>query len=290
MFRRLPMGPIVWVFVLLGSTGLGANADSESDGVVEASLDEALRAFADRSGLQLVYPAELAEGKTANHAGAAARDAKTREQELDLLLAGSGLGYRFVNAHTVALVVAVDRSDDEDSAGDAANTDEATASGDEDANADDDADIETVVVTGTRLPTGDPSARVAILTREDVKALGVATTEEVIRSIPHNFSTVNGFNNLDTTDIDIWLGRLALGISTVNLRGFGSVNTLVLVNGKRVAGAAGYEGLFTNIRHIPASAIERVEVHLDGGPRYTALTGSAASSTSSSARTTRACK
>ena len=56
-----------------------------------------------------------------------------------------------------------------------------------------------------------------------------------------------------------------LGTSTANLRGFGSANTLVLVNGKRIASAAGVEDLFANIRHIPASAIERVEVHLDGG-------------------------
>ena len=133
--------------------------------------------------------------------------------------------------------------------------------------ADDGDDAEIIIVVGTRLTTGDPSARVMVIDVEEIKSRGVTTVEEIIRSIPHNFSTINSFNNLDfgSDVLDTNPGALGLGTSTANLRGFGSANTLVLVNGKRVAGNAGGEDLFANIRHIPASAIERVEVHLDGG-------------------------
>ena len=126
---------------------------------------------------------------------------------------------------------------------------------------------EIIVVVGTRLTSGDPSARVVVMDLEEIKARGVTTVEEIVRSIPHNFSTINSFNNLDfgSDVLDVNLGAMNLGTSTANLRGFGSANTLVLVNGKRIASAAGVEDLFANIRHIPASAIERVEVHLDGG-------------------------
>ena len=41
-------------------------------------------------------------------------------------------------------------------------------------------------------------------------------------------------------------------------------NTLVLLNGRRVAGTAGYEDDFVNLLNVPLSAIERVDVQLDG--------------------------
>lgn len=272
MFRRLPMGPIVCAFVLFGSTGLGANADSDSDGVVEASLDEALRAFADRSGLQLVYRAELAEGKTANHAVAAARNAKTREQELDLLLAGSGLAYRFVNAHTVAIDVAVDESDDEGSTGNPPGTDEADSEDDEDAPADDDSDVETIYVTGTRLPTGDPAAVVYSYTADEITARGVSTMEELFQALPWSFGSVTTqTNNIpagiagDQAGDEVFHFGLGHGVSTINLRALGSENTLVLINGRRIAGMAGNQNDFANILHVPLSAIERVDIQLEGG-------------------------
>ena len=126
--------------------------------------------------------------------------------------------------------------------------------------------LEVLVVTGTRL-TADPTARVIVITAQDIARKGLSTTEEIIRSIPHNFSTINSFNNLafGSDVLDANLGALGLGVSSANLRGLGSRNTLVLVNGRRIAGVAGQEELFANIRHIPAAAIERVEVLLDGG-------------------------
>ena len=129
---------------------------------------------------------------------------------------------------------------------------------------------EEIVVVGTRLAKGDPTARVVVIDFDEIKALGAATAEEIVRTLPQNFAGFNRFSagvfSPDLAEFDESVSfHAAFGSATANLLGLGSSNTLVLVNGKRVAGLAGEEGLFANIRHIPASAIERVEVHLDGG-------------------------
>ena len=127
-------------------------------------------------------------------------------------------------------------------------------------------DYEEMIVTGTRLTTPDPSRRVFTITADMIAARGLVTTEDIIRSIPQNFSSINSATNLNfgSSAIDSNLGALALGISTANLNGFGSGNTLVLLNGKRVAGQAGSDEFFANLRDLPAGFIERVEVSSDG--------------------------
>ena len=143
---------------------------------------------------------------------------------------------------------------------------EEPAAAEEPVPAEESAPVEEIVVTGTRLKTGDPTARLDTITAADIAARGIASTEELIRSIPQNFSTINSGNNLAIDfALDTNLGPEGHGVATANLRGLGSGNTLVLVNGRRLAGAAGASEFFANIRDIPLGAIERVEVYLDGG-------------------------
>ena len=128
--------------------------------------------------------------------------------------------------------------------------------------------VEEVIVTGTRLQGGDPTARVDVITADEIAMQGLTTVEDVIRSLPQNFSTINSSNSLlfGSDLLDDNLGALGLGAATANLRGFGSKNTLVLVNGKRLAGiASSAQQLAANLNDIPAGAIERVEISLDGG-------------------------
>ena len=126
---------------------------------------------------------------------------------------------------------------------------------------------EEITIVGTRLGSPDPSQRIEVITAEMIQARGLSTAEDIIRSIPQNFSSINSATNLNfgSSAIDNNLGALALGISTANLRGFGSANTLVLVNGKRIAGKSGASDFFANLRDIPVGSIERVEILLDGG-------------------------
>ena len=128
--------------------------------------------------------------------------------------------------------------------------------------------VDEVIVTGTRLLGGDATARVEVITAEDIAMQGLTTFEDVVRSIPQNFSTINNSNSLlfGSDLLDTNLGALGLGAATANLRGFGSKNTLVLLNGKRLAGInSSAQQLAANLNDIPAAAIDRVEVVLDGG-------------------------
>ncbi|MGH8613168.1 MAG: TonB-dependent siderophore receptor, partial [Gammaproteobacteria bacterium] len=62
-------------------------------------LDSALRAFSEVTGVQLSYPGELSAGRQ----GAGLSGSFTRAQALDKLLAGTGLGYRYVTEDAVTL-------------------------------------------------------------------------------------------------------------------------------------------------------------------------------------------
>ncbi|MEJ8629995.1 TonB-dependent receptor plug domain-containing protein [Sphingomonas sp. I4] len=70
-------------------------------------------------------------------------------------------------------------------------------------------------------------------------------------------------------------------MSAANLGGVGAGNTLILINGRRIAGAAGFEGGFANLNGIPLSAIERVEISTGDRRPFTVPTRWAVSSTSS---------
>ena len=123
------------------------------------------------------------------------------------------------------------------------------------------------VVTGSRLEGGDPTARVYSYTAEEIAARGVSTLEEFFRTLPWTYPSITTQTNTSLhfqgTDQEDEYIELGLGISTVNLRNMGSANTLVLMNGRRLAGT-GEEDDFANILNVPLSAIERVDIQLDG--------------------------
>ena len=123
-------------------------------------------------------------------------------------------------------------------------------------------------VTGSHLAQGDPTALVHTITAEEIARRGVSTLEDLFRTLPWSFPSITTQTNMLTgdavEDTDKNLGALGLGLSTVNLRSLGSANTLVLVNGRRVAGRGGDEDSLTNLLNVPLSAIERVDIQLDG--------------------------
>ena len=146
-------------------------------------------------------------------------------------------------------------------------------------------EVETITVTGTRLPKGDPTSFVYSFTVEDFEARGVSSVEELMRTLPWAYHSINQQTSaidssaLAPSDVDknprfVDNGSTGLilfevitgfGTSTANLRALGSANTLVLINGRRIAGRAGDEEGYANLLNIPFSAIERVDVQLDGG-------------------------
>lgn len=131
----------------------------------------------------------------------------------------------------------------------------------------------TIEVTGSRLESGNPTALVTVLTSEDIKARGVTSVEELMRTLPQNLATIGAITNdrtrgpltrsgMGTQAAVSQLG--SLGVSAANLGGSGAGNTLILVNGRRLAGAAGIEDGFVNLNSIPLSAIDRVEIDTSG--------------------------
>ncbi|MFN2623770.1 MAG: TonB-dependent receptor domain-containing protein [Chthoniobacterales bacterium] len=104
-------------------------------------------------------------------------------------------------------------------------------------------------MTGTYIPTAETESAlpVTVYTAEVLKKQGANTPVEGLRQLPSfvgNAATENDSNGGD-------------GTATINLRGIGSANTLILVNGRRTFN-------FNDINALPIGAISRTEVLKDG--------------------------
>lgn len=127
----------------------------------------------------------------------------------------------------------------------------------------DDKGAQEMVVTGTNIRGQKKSASpVMVFDREDIRQTGLATTEQFIQTLPQNFG---GGNSGATIGANLAGegGNQNYAIGTgVNLRGLGNRNTLVLMNGRRLAPAG--IGNVVDVSMIPLAAVERVEVLTDG--------------------------
>jgi iron complex outermembrane receptor protein len=117
-----------------------------------------------------------------------------------------------------------------------------------------------VNVTGTNIKRVDSetSAPIETITREDIQNSGLQTIQDVVRQITanNNGSIAPSFTN----------GFSASG-SAVSLRGLGPNNTLLLVNGRRMANfglADDGHASYTDLSQIPFDLVERIEVLKDG--------------------------
>ena len=215
----------------------------------------ALMELASSSGVQIMLPDQAgAEVEVEGLKGE-----YKLEQALAALLIDTGLAYEFTSEN----VVLVQQSQQSEELQEFEAADDSAATEDED----EPIELEKQVVTGSRLEGGDPSARIDSYTAEDIAVRGVSTLEDFFRTLPWTYPSIttqtNNSLHYQGSDQEDEYIELGLGISTVNLRNMGSANTLVLLNGRRVAGT-GEEDDFANILTIPLSAIERVDIQLDG--------------------------
>jgi outer membrane receptor protein involved in Fe transport len=121
--------------------------------------------------------------------------------------------------------------------------------------------VDEVTVTGTHIRGGSPAAPLVVIDREALRNSGYATVAQALQALPQTFGGESTEGTVITRG-----DRLATNTSygtSVNLRGLGADATLVLVNGRRLAGS-GNKGDFADLSGIPAIALERVEVLLDG--------------------------
>lgn len=121
--------------------------------------------------------------------------------------------------------------------------------------------VEKIEVTGSNIKRveGEGPSAIVVMTREEIDRSGATTVYELLNLVASNNSAGNvSFANT--------IGALTFNANTASLRGLGGGRTLILLNGKRLntfsGEIQGVQGV--NLTTIPFSAIERVEVLLDG--------------------------
>ena len=180
------------------------------------------------------------------------------EEALAALLADTGLEYKFT-AENMILVQDVEPAEEPTEPAEAPTEDP-----------EEPIELPEQTVTGSRLLGGDPSAQVFSFTAEEISRRGMSSLEDFFRALPWNFSTINTQTGMvdsehrNRGDLISFHGGIDVGIATANLRALGSKNTLVLRDGRRIAGVGGVQQDIVNLLDVPLSSIERVEIQLDG--------------------------
>lgn len=123
-------------------------------------------------------------------------------------------------------------------------------------------ELDEIVVTGTLLRgSGDLASPVIRLDRDALERSGHGTVAQALTSLPQNYAgSATPVVQTLNTDLGASNNVYATG---VNLRGLGPASTLVLVNGRRLAGT-GSRAEFADVSALPSAAVERVDVLLDG--------------------------
>ncbi len=246
--------------------------------ITTRNLGDALSKFAVQSRLQLVYPPDLVEDISA----AALRGRLSPRAALEKLLAGSGLEYEFVTATT--LILRRKNSELQPAAAPAATGTAAPGNGasghlrlartpDTDRDATTGANSKPEQQSDTRgipemLVKGQRSANTGIRrTEDDVQPYVVFEADEIARSMAGNLEqflkTRLPMNAVAATTSQL-PGEQFGSQSQIDLRGLGTSQTLVLVNGRRQPSVT---DMFLNgnfrqpdLNGIPLSAVERIEI------------------------------
>ncbi len=282
---RILARPALWAVLLLcaGSYGTPVRADLAEKArfdIAPQALQEALIKYTTQSGVQVTSPAEIVSGK----ASAGVVGVLGTRIALKQLLKGTNLTFEVVNDNTVTIratgsirgdsvpviktssrsVVAAPALKLARAGGvEPAAEREAIAKDKEDAavaREENDKGIPEILVEGQRgantgiRRTEDDVQPYVVFNSEDIEAAMAPDLESFLRTrLPMNYvgetqSMTAGFN---------------AGQSTINLRGLGADETLVLVNGRRMASVSKSLGLELgqpDVNGIPLSSIERIEI------------------------------
>jgi len=120
--------------------------------------------------------------------------------------------------------------------------------------------LERVIITGYIVPrVGDGPAPVISLDNNYAQRRGATTMQNVLQSLPQNIGSF-------IPAVDAGLNSVP-GASSVNLRGLGENNTLVLIDGQRQVPfplAQNGTSNFVDINSVPLGAVDRIEILRDG--------------------------
>jgi outer membrane receptor protein involved in Fe transport len=252
----------------VSGTAIAQASDPATFDIPQQPLPAALKAFAEQSGMQLLYRPETLHGTTFH----ALNGKLDKRQALRMLLDGSGLEAVYSTENAATIRPRSRESSTKEGYTGAAGATEAdppaageAATGPFSSATDPDTDkqvklLEAVTVTGTRIRGGSTPSPVITIGSEQMEQEGFTNLGEVIRSVPQNFNggqnpgvvgATGGFGNQNFT-----------GGSALNLRGLGADASLTLLNGHRLA----YDGFAqaVDISAIPVEAVERLEIVPDG--------------------------
>lgn len=219
--------------------------------------EKALKVFSAQSGREVIF-ASSTVGKVRTNA---VKGSFAPQDALNLLLAGTGL-IAEQNAKTGALMVARDPNVQR------VALEKSSDHPDQSKVEDGRLVLEKVEVTGSRIRSllGEQSIQpVLTLTRQQIERMGVSSLGDIFRYIPQ----VSSFSVGQLVQTTNRFGSEPAGLTSTRvsatLRGSPAGGTLLLVNGRRVpktgqeSGADAYD-----LSGIPISAIERIDVLLDG--------------------------
>lgn len=114
---------------------------------------------------------------------------------------------------------------------------------------------EEIVVTGTRIPRLEvgTAAPVTTVNRAQIQSSGRASVGDILQTLPEQ-----------TGGINTQVNNGGDGSTRINLRGFGTNRSLVLLNGRRMVPGGTGANATVDLNTIPAAAIDRIEILKDG--------------------------
>lgn len=245
---------ITSMVLALGALATSVDAYAQTAPVTEFDipaqpLESALRKLAESQNLQIIFTPEDVKGVMT----AGVKGRFTAREAIQELVKGTGLTVTTNGSNVFAIKPAIARGARTSEAEAAAVPAESTGSVHK---------AEQITVTGTNVRgVKDIAAPSITITHSEIQQSGVATTEDLFRSLPQNFALIapdaffgTGVSNIAQQNY----GRA----SAVDLRGLGPQSTLVLLNGNRLAGTL--SGRVVDVSTIPLSIIDRVEVVTGG--------------------------
>ena len=213
--------------------------------IPSGNLGDALRQLAAQSKLQIVFSPELVKGKAAPGLSGT----HTWRTALQQLLKGTGLSWELINNSTVVITKP---APSEKPPASPAKATEASSS---------DAvpvRMAEVLVQGSRSLNADIERSVndpqpyVVFGRADIERSGAININDFL------LKRVSANNSSDSPAQG---GEIGGDRSSINLRGLGEGQTLILVDGRRLASQTfGTSGGQPNLNGIPIAAVERIEI------------------------------
>ncbi|WP_332768898.1 TonB-dependent receptor [Phenylobacterium sp.] len=212
--------------------------------IAGGTLESVLTAYAARASVQILYTPEVVRGR---RSGGLSGDF-TAKAALERLIAGTGIVAQQSRPGVIVLRIGVVAGAEQTIASEVAQAPPSI--------------LDEVIVTGSHIRgVGAGPSPIVSFDRDEIDRQGYATVADALTALPQNFSGVATPDVVSTAaDTSSQNNGRA---TTINLRGLGPDATLVLINGRRMAGSGG-KGDLADVSAIPTAAVARIDVLLDG--------------------------